>query len=113
MSCWHVEFIAQLLCSRGRGKILRQGIQQIVIHIGFLLRQTKRDQQCDRDDQDRFVMRRCQFRNPAELGNQNLVLMLMNRFVKYQNQRRQNDNSGEHAQHNALGHDYAHIRSQL
>ena len=109
----HVEFIAQLLGSRGGGQILRQGIQQIIIHIGFLLSQAKRDQQHDRDDQDRFVVGRCQLGSPSKLGNQNLMFMLMNRFVKYQNQRRQNDNSGEHAQHNALGHDYAHIRSQL
>ena len=34
-------------------------------------------------------MGRCQLGSPSKLGNQNLMFMLMNRFVKYQNQRRQ------------------------
>ena len=108
----HVKIVFQLLICHDTGQILRQCACQIIIDIRMCVTIDRREQDQDKRCHKPFVMSGDPSGDPSQIRQDRAVFCLLYRFIKYKDHRRQNRDTSDHAEYNALCHDDSQIHAQ-
>ena len=108
----HAEVLAQLVGAHDAGQVLRQGVEQGVVHLGLVLRDGKGDEDEDKDNHDGHRVVGNKVAELFQLGDHGAVLVLFHPFIKGKDQGGQDDHGADDAEGNALCHDKADIAAQ-